>query len=105
MHKAQRRMRSDRKLIELRMLKISEIKSTNHARTLRFEGQLVGPWVDEARGTCEQLLKERQSLRVELGDVDYLDKSGAALLLDLRSRGVSLVECSVFIEQQLKAAS
>ena len=93
------------RVTDLCMLKISEIKSTNHARTLRFEGQLVGPWVDEARETCEELLRERQSFRVELGDVDYLDKSGAALLLDLRSRGVSLLECSVFIEQQLKTAS
>jgi ABC-type transporter Mla MlaB component len=87
------------------MLKISEIKSTNHARVLRFEGQLVGPWVEEARDACEQLLKDHQSLRVELRDVDYLDTSGAALLLELRSRGVALMECSVFIEQRLKAAS
>lgn len=92
-------------IIALRMLKISEIKSTNHLPTLRFEGQLVGPWVEEARDACEQLLKAHQGLRVELRDVDYLDTAGAALLRDLRSRGVSLAECSVFIEQQLKAAS
>ena len=104
MHKAQYRMRSDRKLIELRMLKISEIKSSERARTLRFEGQLVGPWVNEARETCEQVLKDHQGLRVDLRDVDYLDISGAALLRDLRSRGVALVECSVFIEQHLKTS-
>jgi ABC-type transporter Mla MlaB component len=104
------------------MLKISEIeppcptgtkwsksknksKRRNHAVTLRLEGKLVGPWVTEARQACEGILNEGQRLQLSLADVDFLDASGSSLLANLRTRGVSFVDCSLFVEEQLKNAS
>jgi len=70
-----------------------------------LEGRLVGPWVAEARSTCEQLLDESRLLKLELAELEFVDGSGAALLLDLRQRGVSLANHSPFIEEQLKQAT
>lgn len=87
------------------MLKISQIQPPNHAITLRLEGRLVGPWVAEARSTCEQLLEEGRFLKLELAELEFLDGSGVVLLLDLRRRGVSLANHSPFIEEQLRQAT
>jgi len=86
------------------MLKISQVLPPNRAITLRLEGRLVGPWVAEARSTCEQLLDEGRLLKLELAELEFLDSSGVALLLSLRTRGVSLSNGSPFIEEQLKQA-
>jgi hypothetical protein len=77
----------------------------NHSVTLRFEGRLVGPWVAEANLVCERLLSETPLLQLDLADLSYLDRAGAMLLLDLRTRGVSLLNGSPFIEEQLKAVT
>ena len=73
--------------------------------TLRFEGRLVGPWVAEANQVCERLLSETQILKLDLADLSYIDRAGAVLLLDFRTRGVSLLNGSPFVEEQLKAVA
>jgi hypothetical protein len=42
------------------MLKISGLELEDQARTLRLDGQVIGPWVEELRGVCERLLSQRQ---------------------------------------------
>ena len=85
------------------MLKISQIKPVNHTVTLRLEGRVVGPWVTELQHSCEEVLTEGRSLKLHLADVEFMDVQGVALLSSLRSRGVSLLECSPFAAEQLKA--
>lgn len=70
--------------------------------TLRFEGRLVGPWVKEASQVCERLLEANHLLNLDLADLSYLDRAGAILLVDLRTRGVCLLNGSPFLEEQLK---
>jgi hypothetical protein len=48
-------------------------------------------------------LGETPLLKLDLADLSYLDRAGAMLLLDLRTRGVALFNGSPFIEEQLKA--
>ena len=85
------------------MLKISQVEPVNHAITLRLEGRVVGPWVAELQNSCEEVLMEGRSLKLHLADVEFMDAQGVALLSSLRSRGVSLLECSPFAAEQLKA--
>ena len=85
------------------MLKISQIKPLNHAVVLRLEGRDVGPWVAELQKSCETVLSEGRSLKLHLGDVEFMDAQGVALLSTLRSRGVTLLECPPFAAEQLKA--
>ena len=86
------------------MLKISEIQPANHVVTLRLEGHVIGAWVTELRTSCDNVLNEGRSLRLQLGEVEFLDQNGVVLLSSLQSRGVSLVDCSPFLAEQLKAA-
>ena len=85
------------------MLKISE-PVTNHAVTLKLEGRLIGPWVAELKNACEQHLAAKQSLNLDFADVTFADRTGLALLLRLRAQGVTLVNCSPFLEEELRTA-
>jgi ABC-type transporter Mla MlaB component len=85
------------------MLKISE-PTANHATTLKLEGRLVGPWVAELKNTCEQHLAAKRSINLDFADVTFADRSGLTLLLRLRAQGVMLVNCSPFLEEELRTA-
>ena len=87
------------------MLKISQIGSANHSVTLRLEGRIVGPWVREARETCEKFLGEGRKVKLNLAEVSFVDQDGVKFLADLVSRGVKLGGCSLFVEEQLKSAA
>lgn len=85
------------------MLKISQVEPANHTVVLRVEGQLVGPWVAAARQACERVLKQGRELKLDLAEVSFIDDDGVKLLSRLRSRGIEFVDCSPFVEEQLKA--
>jgi hypothetical protein len=84
------------------MLKISGLKSGDHARTLRLEGQVIEPWVEELRGVCERLLTEGQPLTLDLASVSFLDRDGITLLRRLAARHVALINRSPFVAEQLR---
>ena len=86
------------------MLKISEPK-TNHAVTLKLEGRLVGPWVEELRAACESHIAAGRDVRLDLTDVTYADRGGVVLLTNLEKRGVELLNCSPFLTEELKIGS
>jgi len=86
------------------MLKISQAGKANHSVTLILEGRVVGPWVGELRQVCETLLAEGQPLKLDLADVTFADAGGVAVLGGFKSRGVTLSNCSPFLEEQLKNA-
>jgi len=84
------------------MLRISIVESSRQACTLRVEGQVKGCWVEELRRSCEQALVGSSRLRLDLADVSFADSCGIALLKNLSSRHVSLVNLSPFVGEQLK---
>jgi len=86
------------------MLKISEPKA-NHAVTLKLEGRLIGPWVNQLRETCESHLAEKRSIKLDFADVSYADRGGVQLLMNLRTRGVEFVNCSPFLAEELKTGA
>lgn len=85
------------------MLKISE-PVTDPAVTLKLEGRLIGPWVAELKRTCEQHLTEKRTIHLDFADVTFADRAGLALLLRLRAQGIRLVNCSPFLEEELRTA-
>ena len=64
-----------------------------------------GPWVAELRESCETVLAAGRALKLGLAEVEFLDTDGVVLLSSLRSRGVFLMDCSPFVEVQLKTAT
>ena len=85
------------------MLKITE-PDADHTTMLKLEGRLIGPWVNQLRETCESHLAGARRVRLDLADLAYADRSGVTLLIQLRARGVELVNCSPFLVEELKPA-
>jgi len=51
------------------------------------------------------VLTEGRPLKLHLGDLEFMDARGVALLSSLRSRGVALLECPPFAAAQLKVSA
>jgi len=85
------------------MLKISRAGKGNHSVTLKLEGRVVGPWVGELRQVCETLLSEGRALKLDLADVTFADADGVAVLTGFKTRGVTLKNCSPFVDEQLRS--
>jgi anti-anti-sigma regulatory factor len=85
------------------MLRITSIESGNHKVVLRLEGRVSGPWVSELGEACEKALSVDSALLLNLAEVSFLDNAGLHLLTRLQKRGVELVDCSMFVAEQLKS--
>lgn len=84
------------------MLRISRVEALDEAVMLRLEGQLRGPWVEQLRRSCEQLLTTGSGLILDLTEVSFIDMDGIALCRRLRDRKVVFLHCSPFVAEQLK---
>jgi len=87
------------------MLKISQTGKANHSVTLKLEGRVVGPWVGELRQVCETHLTEGRVLKLDLTDVTFADADGVAVLAGFKRRGVTLKNCSPFVDEQLRSTA
>ncbi len=85
------------------MLRITPIESGNHRVVLQVEGRVSGPWVSELSEVCEEALSNAVPLVLSLAEVSFLDTAGVELLTRLQTRGVEVVDCSMFVKEQLKA--
>jgi anti-anti-sigma regulatory factor len=84
------------------MLRISPLHSNGGAVTLKLEGRVIGPWVEELRRSCERALATGAAPTLDLSDVSFIDRSGVELFRNLRNRQVLLLNCSRFVAEQLK---
>jgi hypothetical protein len=84
------------------VLRISQVASPDATVTLRLEGQVRGPWVEELRSVCDQVLATESALSLDLTEVSFLDRQGVALCRRLRARHVALLHYSPFVAEQLK---
>ena len=88
---------------ETAMLRITVVESSEIAVTLRVEGRITGPWVEELRTACRvHTFPGEVQLSLELADISFADAAGIALLKELRNRGVGLIGTTPFLTEQLK---
>jgi ABC-type transporter Mla MlaB component len=87
------------------VLKISVTSDSDQGTQLQLEGWLVGPWVEELRRLTDEALSRSKVLSLDLERLLYADQSGVALLRDLSLKKVGQLNCSPFIQQQLKEAA
>ena len=60
--------------------------------TLKLEGKLIGPWVEEVtRVWTHTTVTPRSAYIVDLRSVTFIDKLGRALLADMSRRGARFV--------------
>jgi hypothetical protein len=85
------------------VLKITwiDLEGSASNRTLKLEGKILGPWVDELSRACEELRIPPHSLCLDLADVTFVDPIGVTLLDDLVRQGATIVGCSGFIADLL----
>ena len=84
------------------MLRIVPVASPDEAVSLRLEGQVRGPWVEELRRSCAQVLAMGRGLILDMTDVSFMDLDGVALFRNLSDHNVTLLHCSLFVGEQLK---
>ena len=86
------------------MLKIDVTEARMGQRvTVRLEGQMVGPWVDEVRQACEPFLSGGQTIVLDFTAVSFVDRNGVALCRRLRLARATLRNCSPFVKEQIDA--
>jgi hypothetical protein len=87
------------------MLKIARVDGemcpSDSISTLKLEGKLIGPWVDELSRACEELVTPPSVLHLNLAGVTFIDPAGINLLDDLIRRGATISECSGFVDELL----
>lgn len=84
------------------MLRIVKTPSESGTATLVLEGQLVGPWVEELKRSCEEAAGTSRQLTLDLGAVSFVDRGGLELLRRLAGRDARLDNCSPFVAEQLR---
>jgi anti-anti-sigma regulatory factor len=84
------------------MLKMVLSEDLGKRTTVRLEGQVIGPWVEELSRVCEPILTSGSSLALDLSDVSFVSREGVRVLCELRAQHVLLQNCSRFVVEQLK---
>ena len=85
------------------MLKIDVADQAGQGITVRLEGRMVGPWVEEFQRACEPYLGNGHALTLDFGGVSFIGREGVALCRTLRQGRASFTNCSPFIKEQLNA--
>jgi anti-anti-sigma regulatory factor len=85
------------------MLRIVAFAKPEDGATLSLEGRVIGPWVNELRQSCEQILATGTPLTLDLAEVAFVERDGVRLLKSLVDGGVAVVNCPAFVCEQLKA--
>jgi len=84
------------------MLNIGLVASPDQAVSLRLDGQIRDPWVEELRRSCTQALATGHGLILDMTGVSFIDRCGVALLRCLSDHNVIVLHCSPFVVEQLK---
>jgi anti-anti-sigma regulatory factor len=92
------------------MLRISATATTDEQPALlRLAGHVSGPWVEELRRACGQILGTNGShsnrLVLDLAEVSFIDADGVTLFQELTARRVLVTNCSPFVAEQLKGVA
>ncbi|MFO1077162.1 MAG: STAS domain-containing protein [Planctomycetota bacterium] len=78
------------------------LEVTREGTTVRLEGQLRSPSLDELRRQTTDLLQEPGRLFLDLTDLRYADPEGIAALLRLVDHGATIRGASIFVRQLLR---
>ncbi|HEY3963527.1 MAG TPA: hypothetical protein VGM05_03155, partial [Planctomycetaceae bacterium] len=82
------------------MLRITNLRPSASDRTIKLEGKLLRPWLDEVLGLFVGGAAESLP-RLDLSGLTYVDRSGAEMLQQLLQQGVQIESCSPFVAELL----
>ena len=84
------------------MLRLTRIASTHRTQTIKIEGKLLGPWVDEVSKSCGADTDPSRRINLDLSALAFVDAAGERLLRDLIARGIEVVACSSYVAELLR---
>jgi hypothetical protein len=84
------------------MLRLTRIASTRRAQTIKLEGKLLGPWVDDVSKVCAAGTGPSARIKLDLSALIFVDAAGERLLRDLIARGAEIVACSGYVAELLR---
>ena len=87
------------------MLKITELYRTDHEITLKLEGSVTDDLSNEVKTACEDALSGEYRLRLDMGDVVFIERHAVPLFQSLKDRHVELLDCTPFILEQIKTGT
>ena len=79
------------------MLKITHLAEDNETVTLKLEGRIMGPWVNELRKEAELWLADGSQIVLDLSGVSFVDDEGSKTLKAIMNDGVQLRGCCMFL--------
>ena len=85
------------------MLNIVSHESADKSITLKLEGRVIGPWVEEVKRLSEKILASGGNLIFDLSEVSFVDREGIDLFRKLRDRRAMFLSSSVFVAEQLNS--
>ena len=84
------------------MLRIIRIVDGGCGETIKLEGSLHGPWVEELRKQCDSSANQASRIRLDLSALMYLNEGGRALLSEWIRRGAQVTACSRYVAAVLQ---
>lgn len=87
------------------MLRIFITDASAEIIVLQLDGRISGRWVGLLEKTCDVSLRKDARVVIDLKNVSFSDREGAALLKNLQQRGFELWNSSPFIAGQIASAS
>jgi anti-anti-sigma regulatory factor len=79
------------------VLRITRIDPIEDPETVKVEGRVAGPWVEELSRIAERALAESPRVVVDLSGVTFVDREGIELLRNLRARCAGLHGSSSYV--------
>lgn len=82
------------------MLRITRSDENGMGTSLKLEGKLIQPWVDEV-GRLFIAADAISPARLDLSGLTFVDASGVELLQDLLRRGARFESCAPYVAELL----
>jgi hypothetical protein len=76
---------------------------THLTQTIRLEGKLLRPWVDEVRKACISGTDPARRTSLDLSALTFVDAAGEGLLRELIGQGIEVLACSNYVAELLRA--
>ena len=80
------------------MLRISSEDETGLVVRLKAEGTIKGDWVRLLEAECLCYLDSGRMVELDVTDIGFVDREGAAMVRSLVDKGVRLVGASALVE-------
>jgi hypothetical protein len=87
------------------MLRLTQIASTHRTQTIKLEGKLLGPWIDEVSKACAASTSPSSRIKLDLSALNFVDAAGERLLRELIARGIEVVACSSYVGELLRSSA